>query len=466
MNRQPSNPKRSRGTTRLSRSPWAPAILVLGAWASCNAPGLVVGNDLDEQASSSQEFAQIKPDADLYQLVWDDRDQYVHGSKTRFSVEPAESLDPLDRLHLKLWDNGKLAFVALVPVKDQGFVIDTEYWPKLSQFEERVMTLEAMRSDSETGLSEPESLKRVAFDEFAWEGAFGSMDYSSVDTSKDRTVEVSEIDGLTVLISGSIAATFDDASGALISYRKGSVEMLASPMRPNFWRPGSAAELAGPAAEVLGRWKSAMDDSHASTRTLDETGERVFLGYDLDLGLYQGAQRGTVQLAWFMSPDGSLELTYNLHPSTLPDGSPGEIPQVGLALDLDRRFDQWSWYGRGPGPSTVDNLGQSRWGQYQGRVGVAGLLGVRSGIRWLTIHDGDDHGLSILTSYAPVGEGGFEVCAYGQSWGSLLGQGVDAATYGVSLDVVSVGDLASENADRIKLFGNREYNYNLHLEIF
>ena len=77
-----------------------------------------------------------------------------------------------------------------------------------------------------------------------------------------------------------------------------------------------------------------MDDSHASTRTLDETGERVFLGYDLDLGLYQGAQRGTVQLAWFMSPDGSLELTYNLHPSTLPDGSPGEIPQVGLALDL------------------------------------------------------------------------------------------------------------------------------------
>jgi len=79
----------------------------------------VVGNDLDEQAISSQEFAQIKPDADLYQLVWDDRDQYVHGSKTRFSVEPAESLDPLDRLHLKLWDNGKLAFVALVPVKDQ-----------------------------------------------------------------------------------------------------------------------------------------------------------------------------------------------------------------------------------------------------------------------------------------------------------------------------------------------------------
>lgn len=463
MNRQNSNLNRSQSSLKF---PWGTALLVLGAWASCSAPSHQAKSGPQERANPTGESAEIKPDADLYQLVWDDRDQYVHGAKTRFSVEPADALGPLDRLYLAVLDNGKPVFFAVVLVEDQGFVVETESWPKLGQSEERVLNLTAMRSIPDTGWSNPENLHEVAFGEFALEGAYGSMDSRWAATSRLRKVQVSESSGKTILKSGRIAATFDDATGALISYRKGSMEVLASPMRPNFWRPGSEAELAGPAAAVLARWKHAMDDSFTGVRTLDETGERVFLGYDLDLGLHEGAPRGTVQLAWFMSPDGSLELTYNLHPSTLPDGSPGEIPQVGLAFDLDRRFDQWSWYGRGPGPSTVDNLGQARWGQYEGQAGVAGLLGVRSGIREITIHDGERSGLFIRTSYAPMGEDGFEVCAHDKSWGELLGRGEDAATYGVSLDVVSVGDLSNERADRIQLFGNREYNYNLHLDIF
>ncbi|MFT6042221.1 MAG: hypothetical protein ACI9C2_002400 [Gammaproteobacteria bacterium] len=460
-----------RSTTRGKAAPsrkLSCMLLTLGLVASTSCATLISEPVLvrDFQAEPSTAAFGLDPAEASYQLRWVGQKTYVQGEAIQLTAWPVEALDPNDRLQVKVWDNGLLTLTDLALVVDQRFVVETSGWPELAAEQERVVTLTGTRPDSLTNQASLDQGRQVAFVELALGGAF----QYSVEPS-ELELEITEMDGKTVLKSGGVTATFDDATGSLVSYQKDGVESLASPMRPNFWRPGSEAEQAAPAASVLARWKSAMSDSRATIRTLGEAGERVFLGYDLELGLHKGAPRGTVQLAWFMARGGSLELNFNLHPSTLPDGSPGEIPQVGMAFDLDRSLDQWSWYGRGPEPNTVDDLGRARWGQYtinvpaKGAEGPRTVEGTRSGIRSTTFSSKQGHGLSFTIPYASVGSGGFEARTYAQSWRELLGNSAAAGIFAVSLDVVSIGDLANDRPERMRLFGNREYHYVLLLEI-
>lgn len=286
--------------------------------------------------------------------------------------------------------------------------------------------------------------------------------------------------GLTHLSSSATEAVFDDATGALVSLKLNGAERLAGPLAPNFWRPPTDNDRANHFTTRFARWKHAGEEARATSRSLTQNETSTMLAYDLDLGSFDGAERGTLQLVWTLYPGGTLEANFNLHPSTLPDGSPGELPRVGMQCLLPKTTSRWTWYGRGPGESYRDRKRGARFGIFSGQV--ADLFhpyaevqesGNRTDVRWARFEDSAGSGLSFSVTEASF-EGGLEVDAYPCLMSDLESMRhpselPEREVITVSIDAAQTG-VAGNNSwgaqplPKYRLMGNREYSYRFLIE--
>ncbi|MFV0428442.1 MAG: glycoside hydrolase family 2 TIM barrel-domain containing protein [Arachnia sp.] len=225
-------------------------------------------------------------------------------------------------------------------------------------------------------------------------------------------VEVESSAGTLRLSASNVSISLDAASGAITSIVMAGSEVLAAPIRPDFWRaPTQNDTMNG----LVGshRWRTASQGMAAAA---DDDGGIAIDSVEVTTG-EDGSALMTAQ-GWIrMDEEPGFQLRVRLLPSgdivvesTLAASQVrGEIPAVGLAVDLDGDLDTLTWLGNGPHESWRDRQAGARFGRWSSPVAdqafwhvVPQATGNHTGVKWATLTRDDGSGLLISAIEDPL----------------------------------------------------------------
>jgi len=208
---------------------------------------------------------------------------------------------------------------------------------------------------------------------------------------------------------GEFEIEFDKVFGIVSSWSWDGAELLARGPRLNFWRATTDNDRGG--------WNRKSDDNlwrdaglHWLQHRIDSVDCRAI-----------GKSVARIAVKSRIAPpvsDKSFECEYiytvygtgdvTLELSGVPRGDwPAMLPRIGIQMELKKRFDRVTWYGRGPGESYEDSKEANRFGVYNSTVD--GLYtpyvfpqenGNRADVRWVAL--ADRSGLGIMAQGDPL----------------------------------------------------------------
>lgn len=195
----------------------------------------------------------------------------------------------------------------------------------------------------------------------------------------------------------SFGISFDTASGALVSYQSSGKEHLLAPARPNFWRAVTDNDLGNKHPERCAVWKEVSYSRQLTGFSCRVEGS---LGFVTAEYLLDTQPKSLLRVQFEIRTDGSVEIVQVLQPgsSKLP-----EIPEFGMAFELDSSLDTISWYGRGPHENYWDRQSGAPLGRYSGSVSGQYTpylrpqeCGNKTDVRYASVTAGSDgHGLHV-----------------------------------------------------------------------
>ncbi|OMF23970.1 glycoside hydrolase family 2 TIM barrel-domain containing protein [Paenibacillus sp. FSL H8-0259] len=210
-------------------------------------------------------------------------------------------------------------------------------------------------------------------------------------------LQVNEQDGLVTFAGSSFGISFDTASGALVSYQSSGKEHLLAPARPNFWRAVTDNDLGNKHPERCAVWKEVSYSRQLTGFSCRVEGS---LGFVTAEYLLDTQPKSLLRVQFEIRTDGSVEIVQVLQPgsSKLP-----EIPEFGMAFELDSSLDTISWYGRGPHENYWDRQSGAPLGRYSGSVSGQYTpylrpqeCGNKTDVRYASVTAGSDgHGLHV-----------------------------------------------------------------------
>ena len=134
--------------------------------------------------------------------------------------------------------------------------------------------------------------------------------------------------------------TLSATDGSITSYRYDGHELLAAPLRPNFWRPPTDNDLADPNGSRAWQGLEHLSTEVLSTSTAshgDNLAEVLML---LRLTTPDGNSLRLKQLVE-VSATGAVQLSYMV----VPGGHFRSLPKLGIQLGLDTAYTACSFYG-------------------------------------------------------------------------------------------------------------------------
>ncbi len=155
--------------------------------------------------------------------------------------------------------------------------------------------------------------------------------------------------GTTIHVKGpDFAYGFDAATGLLTSIQLRGTELLAGPLRPDFWRAPNDNDRGSDMMRRLGIWRDAHRSlSVRSFRT--ETPAKGVVRLLLDAELASVGARYSVVYTVYGNGALVVEPSFDPGEAKLPD-----LPRFGMQATLVPGFEQLTWYGPGPQESYVD----------------------------------------------------------------------------------------------------------------
>ncbi|MDR6882619.1 glycoside hydrolase family 2 TIM barrel-domain containing protein [Bacillus sp. 3255] len=232
----------------------------------------------------------------------------------------------------------------------------------------------------------------------AWAGTVDSIAQaeSAAAVSELEAVQIASSADAVMLQGSSFSLKFSKATGDITSYEYEGSERFVTGPAPNFWRAytdndrGNQHHIrcapwreAGSGRKLQQLWAKPAADGRAEVR----------VAYELATVPVSSAT-----LAYTVSPDGEVEVRMELVPGAqLP-----EIPEIGVMFELDRSFQQLSWYGRGPHENYWDRATGAKLALHSGTVEEQFVpylrpqeCGNKTDVRWATLTNADGRGIRI-----------------------------------------------------------------------
>lgn len=153
---------------------------------------------------------------------------------------------------------------------------------------------------------------------------------------------------------------FNKKTGFLESLKKSEIEMLKSPLQPNFWRAQTDNDSLTGTAKAAKVWQSAASKTvliSLKTKKLNDQSFEISTNFKIDT-------LGILDLNYTVNGLGEIQLNYHL---TKNEKSPF-IPRIGLNVHLTSEFDVFSWFGKGPLDTYDDRKTGQAIGFYQTSV--------------------------------------------------------------------------------------------------
>ncbi len=151
-------------------------------------------------------------------------------------------------------------------------------------------------------------------------------------------------------------------SGEITSWVFEGKEITNQPIRPNFWRPPTDNDLGNGMDKWAKIWQEASYNYKARLIEKPSTKDG-YTSFKVDYQLPNDEARVVVNYLLHLS--GNLSVIYSFKPKQkdLPN-----LPRLGMYLNINKDFNDVSWYGKGPEESYWDRKNGQKLGIYSGKV--------------------------------------------------------------------------------------------------
>ncbi len=180
-------------------------------------------------------------------------------------------------------------------------------------------------------------------------------------------------------------------TGLLSEYKKDGKTIVSSPLRPNFWRPLTDNDERGwKPQKKLSVWKDLPENLKLQSLDIDK--ENAIMTAELK------AEELKLILKYSFEADGSVDVQFDL---SIPNEMPEPI-RVGMEMEVSKKLQQMSFYGKGPFENYSDRKGAAEVDIYAGTVDDFYFhytkpqeSSNRTEVRWLALSDISKSGLMI-----------------------------------------------------------------------
>lgn len=182
--------------------------------------------------------------------------------------------------------------------------------------------------------------------------------------------------------------------GKIVSYVVNGKELIKNEITPNFWRAYTDNDKGNKMPERLKTWKQAGENSKVCECIV----KRIFKNMvSIDVLLCLEADNDShIKLSYLIYGNGDIAISNTLIPgSNLP-----EIPLIGMNVFMPAKFNNLTWYGRGPHENYWDRNKGTSVGLYKGKVEEQFVSymrpqenGNKTDVRWAALTDDNGDGL-------------------------------------------------------------------------
>ena len=197
------------------------------------------------------------------------------------------------------------------------------------------------------------------------------------------------------------SVSFDPKSGFIRSYRLRNVELLAGPVRPNFYRAATDNDLG---VRQTGKypdsrmWAKAEPQLTSFALTPGDSEVKAVADYAIP------AVGARLRLTYTVAADGSVRISETMTADPARKDV-ADLMRFGMAFETPGMFDAVEYYGRGPMENYADRSGAAFVGRYAQRVADQFHMkyvspqesGTRSGLRWWRLTDDSGLGVEICS---------------------------------------------------------------------
>ncbi|HNQ88709.1 MAG TPA: glycoside hydrolase family 2 TIM barrel-domain containing protein [Verrucomicrobiota bacterium] len=231
----------------------------------------------------------------------------------------------------------------------------------------------------------------IAWDQFRLPDAVPA---SAQDPLAFPGLDVTESPAQVVIRGRHFSVTFDKQAGALASLKFHGVELIESPLRPDFWRAPTDNDRGRDMARSQGVWRTAHEDAETRSVAVEAANARRIAVTAKHVLPRVGADWVTTYTV-LASGDILVDATFTPLNTRLP-----QLPRLGMQMVLPTGFDRIAWLGPGPHETYMDRK-DARVGLYRGTVFEQffcdyvepGETGNKVDVRWVALTNRKGAGL-------------------------------------------------------------------------
>lgn len=223
----------------------------------------------------------------------------------------------------------------------------------------------------------------------------GTHEYLLPGTDGKRP-SLTQKDGKWYVTANGVEAVFNVSDGKIGSYSFNGEKMLEEGPEPDFWRAPTDNDLGEKVQRKLNVWRCAAGNRVSLGATASTDGNTVVITSDWRL---PDVANSIYRNIYTLYPDGTMKVTAEWDAEGL------EVPELmrfGMVMALPKRYDAFTWYGRGPWENYSDRNSASFMGIWKGRVGEQHYpyirpqeSGNKTDVRWATLTDNTGKGIRV-----------------------------------------------------------------------
>ncbi len=206
-------------------------------------------------------------------------------------------------------------------------------------------------------------------------------------------------DDKTLTVTGNnISVTFDKQTGGISSYKSNGTELIALPVKPDFWRAPTDNDFGNRMTRKNIHWKKATLESRLTTFEAQAVNNEMIVTNVFSLDSVNTQCR----VVYTVSGSGRVHVNFILNPS---ETEKSDIPRVGMVFAMPKAFDNYTYFGRGPWENYADRCYASNVGLYQSKAEAQYFPyvrpqenGNRTGIQWAALTNDKGAGLLAVSN--------------------------------------------------------------------
>ena len=221
--------------------------------------------------------------------------------------------------------------------------------------------------------------------EVAWDQFILQKGITTKKSNKENGLKITE-STIFEIYDEKTVLQIDKKTGEILNWSFKHQELTNKPIKLNFWRPPTDNDL----GNGMDKWaKIWQDASYNYTSKLIETPIKTSNGVSYKVDYKLPNNEAKVEVKYNLTSDGNLQFEYSFKPTKkdLPN-----IPRLGIYLNINKDFENVSWYGKGPLESYWDRKTGQKTGIYSGKVknqfhvySRPQETGNKTNVRWMQI---------------------------------------------------------------------------------